>query len=490
MHTIAGTGTSRHGPGMGIEGGTVLLPRRSANGPGTHRGFADLASRVGEGEVEDAVILSRTLKGPRRTARLLVTTFLIGFGGWGATAPLASGAVAPGIVSPDGLRRTVQHLEGGIVREVMVRDGDSVEAGDVLAHLESVQSQSRDDTLRDRYRALLATRDRLEAERDGREAVTFAPWPEAVGRRREGTGTGAGEDARATQRALFGARLERHRTGLDLLAERVGQLEEEIIGLRAERRAVRVRLGLIEEEAEAKRPLVARGLLERPALLRLERQAAELRGEAGHLDAALARARGRIGEARLAGLEHEAARADEVARELDEVRGEIVSVRESMAASGDVLSRTRILAPVAGTVVGLRHRTPGAVIAPGEALLDLVPADEDLLVDARIALADRDVVQPGLEAQVHLTAYASRDMPRIVGTVREVSADRITDPATGGAYYLARVLVNEASLEEAGGLELVPGMPADVLIVTGERTMLAYLTEPFRRSLRRGMRDD
>lgn len=432
---------------------------------------------------DDVDALRSTIRGPVRIAYGLIIVFLVGFVAWAVVVPIAGGAVASGIISPDGSRRTVQHFEGGIVRALLVRDGDAVAAGEPLLELENVQPKATRDMLAGQLRTLLATQARLEAERAGLE--DFALAPEAIIRWGPQT-----RDAERTQRDLMRARREAHESRLRVLRQRIVQLEEQIAGFTSQVESATRQLELIAEELEGKQILLEKGIMPKPEILRLQRAEAEIGGRRGEYLSAIARARQQIGETELELLSAEAERADAIASQLVDVESELASVREKLLASEDVLERTIVSAPVSGVVVDLRIKTVGGVVRAGEPILDLVPSDDALVIDAQVAPRDIDVVAPGLLAQIHLSAFSSRSMPRIDGTVRSVSADRLVDQQSGRAYYLARVEVNRERLAEVDStIELVPGMPADVLIVTGERTLVDYLFQPFLDAVRRSFRE-
>jgi HlyD family secretion protein/epimerase transport system membrane fusion protein len=429
-------------------------------------------------------MLRRALRGPVLIGAAVVLAFFGGLGTWSYLAPLASAAIAPGVISPDGNRRTVQHLEGGIVREIRVRDGDRVDAGDPLMVLSDAQPQASHQLLMSQYRMLAATRARLQAEQLGRESPAFPDWLEAE--RDDSDVTALLE----TQAQLFETRRQTLQGRTDILRRRIAQLQEEIAGLEAEIASQTTQLGLIDEEIEGVSGLVAQGLERRPRLLALQRSRAEIEGALAQNRAAIARAEQAIGEAEIQILSLRVQRADEVAAELNQVQTELLTLEERLVASEDVLHRLVVAAPVGGTVMGLRFHSPGGVVGPGEPILDIVPFDEDLLVDARVSPLDIDVVRPGLKAQVHLSAYAQRDMPRIEGTVRQVSADSFVDEATGQSYYLARVEVDREWLHTLDqDIDLLPGMPAEVSIFTGEWTLLDYLADPVVSTIRRSMRE-
>ena len=257
-------------------------------------------------------------------------------------------------------------------------------------------------------------------------------------------------------------------------------MREQIKGFEAQVESAGRQIELVSEEVAGKRELANKGHLPKPELLRVLRMEAELGGRLGQYRAAISEAQQQIGEAELQLVANETARADQVATQLDQVQAELNAIEEKLLASKDILNRTVIAAPVSGTIVNLKFKTESGVIQPGVAIMDIVPAEEKLLIDARISPMDIDIVRAGLKAQVLLSAITSRSAPRIDGFVRSVSADRVVDEKSMQAYFLARIEVSRAELGRLGTkIELVPGMPADVLIVTGERTMANYLLQPF-----------
>ncbi len=272
-----------------------------------------------------------------------------------------------------------------------------------------------------------------------------------------------------------------------VLTERSTQGEAEIRGLEAQIVSGQRQLELIAEEVVGVRTLLDKGLERKPRLLALERNQAQIDGAVAASQAGIARARQVIAETQQQMRSLESDHAELVARELGETRKGRAPIDEQLHATADRLTRTTITAPVAGTVMGLQVTTPGGVVEAGKPLLDIVPMGAELLLEARVAPIDIDEVHAGLVAQVHLLAYKSRNLPRIEGTVREVSADRLEDPATRQPYYLARVAVTPEALP--AGVALSAGMPADVAIVTAERTLLDYLVRPLTDTLRRGLRE-
>ena len=424
------------------------------------------------------------IRGSVLAGAIVVALFFGGLGGWAAFAPLAGAALAPGVVSPEGSRKTVQHLEGGIIGRILVDDGDVVAAGDPLVVLADTQARAAAQMLTTQYQHLAATYARLSAEQAAAERLAFPAWLSRV------VAQNGNGDILAAERTLFASRQEARQAQRDILRQRIAQLGEQIVGLTAQIDAQTTQLALIGEEVAAVERLVAQGLERRPRLLALQRSEAEIAGARARNRAAIAEAEQAIGAAELEIIGVDTHHLDEVAGQLIAVQSELSSVGERLRAAEDVLARTIIAAPVAGTVVGLRFRTPGGVITAGAAILDIVPDEDDLLIDARVSPLDIDDVHLGLPAQVHLSAYRQRVLPRIDGVVRQLSADRLTDEATGEAYFLARVEVDRDTLAGLDAdIALLPGMPADVMIMTTPRTALDYLLGPVLDSFRRSFRE-
>ena len=420
--------------------------------------------------------------GPASIGLLLIAGFMLLFGVWGFGVPLAGGAVAPGIINPDGDRRTVQHLEGGIIAALRVRDGQQVEAGQPLVELENTQERATYDALLEQRWALLARRARLNAERSGLERIEVPAELRIADRRVSAAVT-------AQQQVLSTRRLARA-TRKSVLRQKIEQLSEQIKGVEAQLLSATRQLGLIAEEMRAKDVLVEKGLVAKPEALRLKRVDAEITGKRGEYFADIARLRQQIAETEMQLLVEDAEWDAQLAAEVDKARQELLIVAEKIHASDDILRRTMITAPVAGTIINLKFKTIGGVVHSGESILEIVPAHDELIVEARVTPIDVKAVHKGLAAQIHFTAYSSRSTPRIAGVVRSVSADRLLDPHTHEPYYLARVSVDRQMLQQlAPEVDLIPGMPADVLIVTEHRSLVDYLAKPFRDSFRRSFHE-
>jgi HlyD family secretion protein len=421
-------------------------------------------------------------RGPVWVGFAFVLLFLFVFVGWGSLYKLAGGAVAPGTISPEGSRRTVQHLEGGIIQELIVRDGGFVQAGQPLLTLSTAQPRASYDVILTQQRALLATYARLEAERTGKAVPEFPAELQ-----------GDATDLLTVideQLQILNTRRDLHNARKRVLRQRIEQANEQIKGFQAQISSASRQQELLAQEIAGKSQLQEKGLIPLPMLLALQRVEAEIAGRQGEYVAAIARTKQQIGETELELISRDSELADQIARELAKTRVDLANITERLTASRDVLSRTVITSPLSGTVVNMKFKTKGGVIRPGEPILDIVPADEALLINAQISPTDIDVIHAGLSAIVTLSAFSSRDTPRVHGVVREVSADRLVEEKTGRPYYLARVEVDRRELNRLGPTyKLVPGMPAEVLIVTSERTMFEYLFQPFVDSIRRSLRE-
>lgn len=418
---------------------------------------------------------------------LSLTVFTGVLGAWSLTAPLDSAAVAAGHVVVESRRKTVQHLEGGIVRGILVAEGARVEAGAPLVVLDQTQARSALDTLRSQQDELLAREARLLAERAGADEVAFPPHL-AVRAAHD-------QDARIAelldgQRRLFAARWESLRGQVDILIQRTAQLDAEADGLRAQVASTEVQLSLIAEEMQDARTLVVKGLERKSRLLSLEREAANLGGRRGEYLASIARAEQRRGETGLQILDLRNKRAEELATELREVQGKLRELDERLHAAGDVLDRTVVRAPATGMVMNVQVHTAGGVIGAGKPILDIAPDDDSLLIEARLRPTDIDNVHTGLPARIRLTAFKQRTTPVLSGRVTYVSGDALTDQRTGDASYSAHIVVDRGELQRAGGLNLQPGMPAEVMVVTGRRTAADYFLAPLTDSFARAFREE
>ncbi|MFQ6559126.1 HlyD family type I secretion periplasmic adaptor subunit [Pseudomonas ogarae] len=409
---------------------------------------------------------------------MLLVTFGL-FGGWAALAPLDSSALAPGVVTVKSYRKTVQHLEGGIVRELRVHDGDLVKTGDVLLVLDSTQARSDMEMTRSQLIAALQLQARLEAERDALPEPVAVPALDPADPRVQ--------EARDSEARIFQTRRTSLMGEIGLQEKTIGQIEEQIRGFKTIIGSKQTLVASYQEEIVDLRALLAEGYVDKQRLREQERSLSRLQTEIAESQSEIAQARVHIDEARLKILQLKKAFASEVAGLLGDARSKVYELRERLATLQDRDQRTDILAPESGMVMGMTVHTLGAVVSPGTALLDIVPANEELIVEAQVSPMDIDRIALGKLADIRFSAFKSSTTPVIEGRLVQISADRLINKDTGTAYYLARVALTDKGRQTLGNLTLVPGMPVEVLVNTGARTLLQYLIQPasnvFARSL-------
>ncbi|WP_262297912.1 HlyD family type I secretion periplasmic adaptor subunit [Microvirga sesbaniae] len=415
----------------------------------------------------------------------LVVVFIGGFGIWSVTAPLESAAIAVGSVEAETSRKTVQHLEGGIVARILVKDGDAVTTGQPLIQLDDTRARSSAEALQGQLREAQAREARLLAERDGTDTIQF-PLP-----LRQAAETDAAlAEMLAGQQRIFNSRRQLYQSQLAVLIQRQQQISRQMLGLRYQVSAAAKRAEIIKKEMESIAPLVARGIIAQPRKLALEREQAEIDGRQGQAQEEMARAEQGVGEANAQILKLRSDREAEIAQSLREVQALLYQLSERAEAARDVLARTQVRAPEDGVVTDLRIRTPGGVVGEGQPLLDLVPKHDRLIITAQVRPDDIDVVHPGLPAQVRLMPYKHRRVPPVEGTLTYVSADRMTDKTTQRSFYTARIRLDEHSLSSLPGVEVMAGMPVEVLIKTGKFTAAGYMLRPVMDSFNRAFRED
>ena len=414
---------------------------------------------------------------------LVVGAFFGGLVAWSILAPLQSATIAAGSITVDGNRKSVQHLEGGIVKRIAVRDGSLVEAGDTLIVLDDTRTRAERDAVRGQLAAFVAETARLRAERDRADVLTVpAGLPDLI------------EDEAElaylmdSQRRIFETRMNLLTTQEQITAEKTNQLEAEISGLRGEIRAQDDQLKLIHEEAADVQTLLEKGYARKPRLLALQREIANIEGRRAQNLSKVASLKKAISEAEYGLVDTRTRMLNDVVSRIQETENEIANLRERLREAEDTLARGVVRAPVSGVVVNLAVFTDGGVIAAGDTLMDIVPADEKLVVDARVQITDVENVKPGMKAEIRLSGFRQDEVPVLFGTVQTVSADSKKDERTGESFYTARVAFGELAGMPADK-QLQPGMPAETLILTGERTVISYLMEPLTRSFSRALRE-
>ncbi|MFN5745146.1 MAG: HlyD family type I secretion periplasmic adaptor subunit [Methylococcaceae bacterium] len=423
----------------------------------------------------------------RKLGIFLVLGIFGGLGGWAALAPLNSAADAPGQVTVENYRKTVQHLEGGIVESILVKDGDWVEKGQVLLTLGDTQLRAQLEVLRGQYLITLAREARLVALRDDQTDLVFpADLLKAKNDSRAA-------EAMRIQSQTFHVRRLAHENEIRLYQEQIGQLRAKERGLQSQKASRDLLVKSYENELHDFQKLLQEGYSEKQTVRELERKYADSVGQSGELQSSLAAAALQISETQLKVLQLKKDLQREVVKELSEVQGEIFELREKIHALEQTVERCIIKAPEAGKVLGLTIHTLGGVIAPGSPILEIVPQNEKLLVEARITPLDIDRVKIGQSAEIRFSVFKSKALPRIEGTLIALSADSLIDESPEHAqYYLARVEVNAEGLDILAKqhLELLPGMPAEVLVNTGKRTLFQYLADPLSDSFSRSFIED
>lgn len=405
-----------------------------------------------------------------------------GFTAWASLAPIDGAVVTQGVVTIESKRKMVQHREGGIVAEVMVREGDAVPAGAVLARLQDVGAEAQMATLKDQLDAKTAQRARLLAERDGRDAITF---PEDLEGRRFDPKVA---DVLAREQDRFAQRQATLKGSRDILEARIAQLESQRDGRSGLETSKIRQLELLRQEIEGLRKLEKKGYFATNKLRERERELARMEGETLSDGAGTAQTDKEIGETRLQVLQTDQKFRDDVVAELITVEAEIKETSQRLIAARDAVERLAVVAPVAGKVQNLKVPGPGAVVAPGGEVAEIVPDDDRLVIEAHVSPNDIDRVYQGQEAALRFTAFNAKTTPVVEGSVKVLSADRDTDQQTREAYYTARVEVSEDQVARLPG-ELKAGMPVEVMLEEGSRTPLQYLLQPLMNSFARSFKE-
>lgn len=419
------------------------------------------------------------------TGYAVIAFAFVGLGGWAALASVDSAVIASGVISVESRRQVVQHLEGGIVQSIHVQEGDTVDEGQVLFRLDPTSARANYDAVRAQLDAALATEARLVAERNLADSVTF---PESLTSRiKEHNVKEVIED----QTAQFRDRKTALDGQIEILESRIGQLRTEIEGLAQEKISAEQQLHFIDDELEGARTLEAKGLVTKARVSGLEREKARLFGIVGRNIADSAKSEGSIGEIQMQIQQLRQQRAEEVGEQLVTIRQKLSELRERMNVAQNALDRVSIRAPRAGTAQNINSRiyTVGAVVRPGDTMLEIVPRDEDLVVDGRVAVQDIDRLSAGVHVEVKFPNFHTRTTPLILGRLMSVSSDRLVDETTHEPYYLARVSIAETDIPPDMKSALRPGMPAEIVFNTGERTVLNYMVRPLTDALGRSMRE-
>ncbi|WP_299413345.1 HlyD family type I secretion periplasmic adaptor subunit [uncultured Sulfitobacter sp.] len=397
-----------------------------------------------------------------------------GFGSWSVMSNIAGAIIASGRIEVDRNRQVVQHDTGGTIATINVDEGDLVKAGDLLLQLDTQQARSELTLIEGQLFELMARRGRLEAQRDEREVIKFPQELVEVGK----TNPDA-QELMDGQSNLFYARRDSVNREIEQLGKQRNQIEEQIKGVSAQEIALETQLELIEQQLKSQQTLLDQGLAQMSSVLGLQREKARLTGQIGELVATRAQAEGRITEIEIVGLKLGTSGREEAIAQLRETRFRELALIEQRRALMALIDRLDIRAPVSGIVYSLQVTTPRSVIRPAEPLMFLVPQDRPLVIAAQVMPTNIDEISVGQEVNLRLSSLDQRTTPELKGTVMLISADALDDPNTGASYFRAEIILSPGEMERLPeGTQLLPGMPVDAFIKTGDRSPLTYLVKP------------
>lgn len=419
-----------------------------------------------------------SIKGPVTYGLLTIILFIGGFILWSFLAQLESAAIAQGQIIAETKNKTVEHLEGGIIKGIHVKDGQKVKQGQALIKLDVTKAKSQLDVLSKQYDLLLAEEARLIAERDNKKEISF---PKDLGK---------DEKIKSIQRRLLKMNRQTFNGQLAIYKKQIEQLKKEIQSYKAQVKAENEQLKLINQEIKAVEYLEKRKLIELPRLLELRRNAADLTGNHGQYLGMIARSEQKIGETnqRIITLKDEYIK--NILTELKEVRNKLADIKPKLESAQDTLHRTTITAPIKGIVVGLTQHTIGGVINPGESLMTIFPSQDRLIAEANVNPSDIELIRNGQTARIYLTALKQRNTPSLMGKVVHLSADVFHEQNTNERYYRVKIEIDDKELKKLDDVKLYPGMQVRVMIITDKRTPMDYFLTPIFDSFRYAFREN
>lgn len=409
---------------------------------------------------------------------LVLGVFFAGFGFWAVSAPIAGAAIAPGVVIASGQNQSIDHLEGGIISEIAIKNGDAVKQGQALVYLDPTQAASSRNRVEKSLVGFAASLARMNAEMTGAETITF---PENLMERAKKINH---LEPIQQQEMEFQSRLIQHKSEVSVLDEQVRAIEEELSGIRLQIKAEETKLAVLEDEIEAKASLLKRGLTPKNQYNALLRERADTQGAIGALSATIGQRKKSISEVRVRQETIRATRRSQASSQANEMRQQMTDLEEQLTSRADILQRMVIRAPVDGLVVKIEKNTIGSIIRPGETVLELLPTSSDLIISARVSPIDKDIVNVGQEASIRFSSLNARITPEVAATVEYVSPDRLIDDATQEPYFDARLKLTENLPADFDPEKVYAGMPVDAFIQTGDRTFVEYLVKPVTDSFR------
>jgi HlyD family secretion protein/epimerase transport system membrane fusion protein len=412
---------------------------------------------------------------------LIIATFLLTFGTWAGMVPIDAATVVQGTIEIRDKRKTIQHLEGGIVREIFVKEHSKVQNNQLLIRLDKTRAQASLDLVRNQYLAAQALEARLLAEKNGAPHIL---WPKKLA-----AGGPLAQAAISEQQGIFQKRSTSHRGKIELLENSIFKSKQALNGSIKQLASLKKQFQLISNELENTRQLVDKGLTTKQQLLSLEREKLSIEERLSSLETRIASGKYEIeaGQLQISNLKN--TYNDEVAELLHQARLNLSDLSQKLKSAMDLLARTDIVSPRDGVVINLAVTTLGSVIRSGDTIMEIVPSDAIYTVETKIAPTDIDVVEKGSLTRIKLTSYKQRITPTLEGKVINVSADSLFDEKKGNHYYSAVIEINPESLQKNPGLRLYPGMPADIMIVSDSRTVIEYLFQPVIESFRHAFRE-
>ena len=403
---------------------------------------------------------------------------------WGTTAQLSSAVVSSGRIVVDSNTKEIAHLEGGIIKRLKIRNGSRVKNGDVLFSIDETRALATVLSVKSSLNALLAQKARLLAEVNEKSEIEFPDELTKQGNEN------AIVELLESEKSIYSSRQRAALGAKSILDQQREQLLLQVSGFESQLKTTKERREITQSELDSLSGLRKKGLVSQQRVLSVRRQGVELEGQIGTLVSEIARVKQAIIENTLEKSQLDKEFDRTTRDELSETEGEIAELREQMRAANDVLRRSQVRAPVSGTVVSLQVHAQGAIVQPGETILEIVPDQDRLTMELRIEPQDIDNVTLGQSAQVRLTGFKQRTTPLLTGSVSYISADVVEDPSTNEFHYQARVDIGKSEIERLGDQKLSPGMPTEVMIQTGSRTALQYLSQPIVESINRAWRED
>lgn len=444
---------------------------------------------------------------PARFASMVILLFFGIFGAWAVFAPMNAAVMAPGQITNTSKKQVVQHLEGGIIEDIYIRDGDRVTKGDGIIKIHDTGAKVHNNIINEQLMVLKVTEFRLLAERKGNDDVDF----EVLSDNADFVETDSEQTKTViqNQRKIFESRRSHIKGRIEILEYRINGLNEEIKGIEIQLQSVIKQINYTDDELKTVKKLLANGNVQKSRLLNLEKQKAELEGRKGHYQSAIAQAKQKIGEAQTEILNIRYAGTHEIEKELKEVESQIADITERKNASNDTLNRTNVTAPISGIVKGLRYYTKGGIVPPGSVIAEIVPTDKEIIIEAKILPKDIENLlnlqidllnykyTPGIDKtadaiplKIRLTAYSARKVPLLEGFLLSVSPDIYTDERTGAPYYMINATLAENALHKTSNVTLYQGMPAELVIATHARTFVSYLFNPIIQSFNHAFREN